>query len=137
MAVIREGITSMDGSTISFGDYSVEAKLKIDGFEFGGDIYKVKTHREITRLEKNGKLLLEAVPGAAIHEFHIDERLVSFTGEGFENTQMTLELAPETEYTVFIDGVNTGRMKTNLSGKISFSVDLNQKDMDIKIQKVI
>ena len=137
MAVITEGIKTYDDASLCFGDYTVKEKLKVDGFEFGGNIYKVKTHDEITRLEKNGKLLLESVPGSAIHNFIIDEKNVSFCAEGNEDTQITLELEPSTEYTVFISGVNTGKMKTNLSGKINFSVELNHTDQEIVIKKVV
>ena len=42
-----------DGS-ISFGDYKLSAKAKLDNFEHQGDLYKVKTFYEITKLEKNG-----------------------------------------------------------------------------------
>ncbi len=136
MAVISEGIAVCD-SGLCFGDYSVKEKLKVDGFEFNGDIYRVKTHNLITRLEKNGRLLLEAVPGAAIHNFFIDEKRVSFLAEGYNDTQITLELEPETEYTVFIDGFNTGKMKTNLSGKTSFGVELNDKKQEVEIKKVV
>ena len=36
-----------------------------------------------------------------------------------------MELEPDTEYKVIVDDVNLGNMKTNLGGKLSFSVDLN------------
>lgn len=137
MAVISEGIKASEDKGLCFGDYSVKAKLKVEGFEFGGDIYKVKTHNEVTRLEKNGKLLLESVPGSAIHDFNINEKLVSFLAEGQGDTQITLELEPETEYTVFISGVNAGTMKTNVSGKITFSVELENTRHEVKIKKVI
>ncbi|MDR2903941.1 MAG: endosialidase [Clostridiales bacterium] len=137
MAVITEGIRANDESGLCFGDYSVKAKLKVDGFEFGGDLYKVKTHDEVTRLEKNGTLLLETVPGAAIHNFTINEKTVAFAAEGQEDTQITLELEPETEYTIFLSGVNTGKMKTNVSGKVIFSAELTSAPSEIKIKKVI
>lgn len=39
--------------------------------------------------------------------------------------QFTLELEPESEYEVVIDGNSAGKMSTNLSGKLSVSVELN------------
>ena len=39
--------------TLSFGDYTLLSKTKLDNYEFEGDIYKVKTFAEITKLEKN------------------------------------------------------------------------------------
>ena len=41
-----------------FGDYTLASKTKLDGFEFQGDLYKVKTFKEITKLEKNGCLYM-------------------------------------------------------------------------------
>ena len=40
--------------------------------------------------------------------------------------QFTLELEPECEYEVFIDGESAGKMRTNLSGKLSVSVELSE-----------
>ena len=64
MAVIQELIRQEENGRISFGNYLMDEKKKVLDFEANGDLYKVKTFREITKLEKNGKMLLEAVPGA-------------------------------------------------------------------------
>ena len=40
-----------DGS-IGFGDYTLEEKSKLSDFPHMGDLYKVKTFNEITKLEK-------------------------------------------------------------------------------------
>ena len=47
-----------------------DTKTKKDGFEFQGDIYKVKTFKEITKLEKNGMFVYESVPGTAVEEIY-------------------------------------------------------------------
>lgn len=87
---------------------------------------KIKTFKEITKLEKNGKMLLETVPGATVHNFTVNERGAEFTVEGLEDTQITMELEPDTEYKILIDDVNVGKMKTNLAGKVTFSVELGK-----------
>ena len=46
MSVISELIRSESDGTISFGDYTLSAKAKLDNFEHSGDLYKVKTYRE-------------------------------------------------------------------------------------------
>ena len=66
MAVIKELIRTEANGTISFGDYSLDAKAKLDNFEHDGDLYKVKTFREITKLERNGMFVYESVPGTAV-----------------------------------------------------------------------
>ena len=53
MAVVAELIRSEANGTISFGDYTLGAKSKLDNFEHAGDLYKVKTFCEITKLERN------------------------------------------------------------------------------------
>ena len=121
-ALIRE---ESDGS-ISFGDYSLAAKSKKDDFKHEGDLYKVKTFKEITKLERNGAFVYESVPGTAVNSLKLSENGVSFLVEGFEDAQVTLELEPETEYDIKVDGNDAGTMKTNLSGKLSLSVEIDE-----------
>ena len=58
MAVIEELIRKGENGTLEFGNYKLDAKTKLSDFEFQGDLYKVKTFKEITKLEKNGKMHL-------------------------------------------------------------------------------
>ena len=138
MATITELIRTEDNGTISFGDYTLSAKSKKDNYEFEGDLYKVKTFKEITKLERNGMFVYESVPGTAVNEFKATENLVSFTVEGPEDAQITLELEEEAEYEITIDGTSAGTMKTNLGGKLSLSVELEGNDsVGIKVSKVL
>ena len=136
MAVIQELIRQEENGRISFGNYLMDEKKKVLDFEANGDLYKVKTFREITKLEKNGKMLLEAVPGATIHNFGMDEKGAKFSVESEEDIQITLELEPETEYKILIDDVNVGKMKTNMAGKVNFSVERQNKMPEIVIEKI-
>ena len=126
MAVISELIRSESDNTLSFGDYTLSAKSKLDGFNFGGDVYKVKTFNEITKLERNGMFVYESVPGTAVEHLSITDAQVSFTVEGPEDAQITLELEPETDYDITVAGQDAGTMKTNLGGKLSLSVELEE-----------
>ena len=49
MPVVSELIRIEDDGTISFGNYMLAAKSKLQDFEFQGDLYKVKTFGEIGR----------------------------------------------------------------------------------------
>ena len=113
MAAVNELIRIESNDTISFGDYTLDAKAKLDNFEFAGDIYKVKTFREITKLERNGLFVYESVPGTAVMNFVESEDEVDFVVEGPEDAQITLGLAEESEYEITIDGTSAGTMKTN------------------------
>ena len=69
MAVISELIRTEENGKLSFGDYTLAAKAKLDNFEKDGDIYKVKTFKDITKLERNGLFVYESVPGTAVMDF--------------------------------------------------------------------
>ena len=135
MALIKELIKSETDGTLSFGDYSLEEKKKKDGFEFQGDLYKVKTFKEITKLEKNGMFVYESVPGTAVENFKVSENVVSFKVSGEGDAQITLELEADSEYTVYMNDVNVGDMSTNLSAKLSISAELGKESVEVEIVK--
>lgn len=136
MAAISELIRKEDNGSISFGDYTLDSKAKLDNFEFNGDIYKVKTFKEITKLERNGLFVYESVPGTAVNDYKEDENLVEFTVDGPEDAQITLELEEDNEYEISINGESAGIMKTNLGGKLSLSVELHDAEsVAIKVEK--
>ena len=137
MAVVKDLITVDNDSTLSFGDYSLTAKTKKDNFQFEGDLYKIKTYKTITKLEKNGMMIYESVPGTTVHNFSVTDAVMSFSVEGPEDAQITLELEPEMEYKVFVDDTNVGRMKTNLGGKLNISIEMNLNQVvNVKVVKL-
>lgn len=127
MAVIDELIRTEADNTLSFGNYLLNEKTKLSDFEFEGDLYKVKTFHEITKLEKNGGFVYESVPGSTVRNFMVGADAVSFTVEAAEDVQITLELEQEKVYRVFVNNSNIGQLRTNLGGKVSISVALNNK----------
>lgn len=133
MSVVKELLRSEENNTISFGNYELRDKKKVEDFAHMGDIYKVKTFEEITKLEKNGMFLYESVPGTTVHGFFETAEGVSFLAEGAHSTQVTVGLKEETEYEVFLQGNSIGKVKTNLSGKLNLSIDLKAEDVEVKI----
>ena len=125
MSVVTELFRSEENGTLSFGDYTLDTKAKKDKIEFEGDMYKVKTFKTMTKLDKNGQLIFESVPGSAVHNFAATTDGVAFEIEAPEDVQVTLEVEPEQEYRVYIDNTNVGNMKANLGGKLILSVELN------------
>ena len=135
MAAVKELLRAENDGTLSFGDYSLASKTKKDDYEFKGDIYKVKTFSGITKLERNGMFVYESVPGSAVENFRETGEGVEFTVSAGGDVQFTLELEPESEYEVFIGGESAGRMNTNLSGKLSVSVEL-AADQNVQVKVV-
>lgn len=135
MAIIEELIREDADGTLSFGNYNLDVKSKVSDFEHNGDLYKVKTFKEITKLERNGLFVYESVPGTAVEGLSLGEKGIEFTVEGNEDAQITLELEPEKEYTVVMNDVNMGTMKTNLGGKLVLCVELEDKD-PIKVKVI-
>ena len=74
MANVKELLRTGENGGISFGDYSLDTKTKLADFKYQDSVYKVKTFKEITRLEKNGGVVYESVPGSAVHDFKDTEQ---------------------------------------------------------------
>lgn len=137
MAVIKELIRKENNGTLSFGNYEFDTKQKLSDFEFEGDLYKVKTFKEITKLEKNGLFVYESVPGTVVNEMKVTDEEITFSVEGREDSSITLELEPETEYVVYVDDVNIGEMKTNLGGKLAISLEMDpEKSYRVRVVKM-
>ena len=136
MAGITDLICKTADGKLSFGNFDLDSKQKRSDFPFEGDLYKVKTFKEITKLERNGMFVYESVPGTSVFDFEETDARTEFEVEGFEDTQITLELEAEQEYEVFVDDVNIGRMTTNLGGKLVLSVELGSTQKHVKIVKM-
>ena len=124
MSVVAELILTEKDGSLSFGNYELAAKAKLDNYEVAGDLYKVKTYCDITKLEKNGMFVYESVPGTAVHGFVVSQDGVDLSVEGAKDCQITLELVENEEYTIYVDEEAIGQMKTNMSGKVSISLEL-------------
>jgi hypothetical protein len=136
MAVIKELIREENDGTIGFGDYSLNEKAKKDGFSHDGDSYKIKTFKDITKLEKNEMFVYESVPGTCVEHFNVKENEVTFDVSSSDDAEITLGLEPETEYEIIKDNIPSGTMNTNLGGKLTFSVEINgEKEVSIKVIK--
>ena len=69
-------------NSLSFGDYSLNEKSKAEDFPYEGNLMKVKTFKEITKLEKNGMFVYESVPGTSVYNFTENADGVAFFVEG-------------------------------------------------------
>ena len=136
MAVVEELLRAETDGTISFGNHVLENKAKMEDFEHCGDLYKVKTFKTMTKLERNGMFVYESVPGTSVLHFVETADGISFQVAGDEDAQITLELEEDTEYEVFIEEKSIGKMKTNLGGKLNISVELaGAGEVSVKIVK--
>jgi hypothetical protein len=126
MAVVAELIRKESDGTVSFGNYLLDVKSKVSDFEHEGDLYKVKTYDQITKLERNGMFVYESVPGTSVFNLDFKDYEVSFNVCGKDTAQITLELEAEKDYEIFRDEAFLGRVKTNLGGKLIFSLELNE-----------
>ena len=126
MPVIEELICTEQDGTISFGNYKLGQKAKKSDFEYQGDMYKVKTYNEITKLERNDMFVYEYVPGTAAEHFRVTDEGVEFTVEGSKDAQITVQLENDTDYEIYVNDSAVGNMMTNMSGKLSVSVELEE-----------
>lgn len=126
MPVIEELIRSEKDGTISFGNYKLDTKSKLQDFEHDGDLYKVKTYYEITKLERNGMFVYESVPGTAVEHFSVNDGGIEFLVDGDKDAQITIQLEDDTDYEVLLNDTVAGNMVTNMSGKLIVGVELNE-----------
>lgn len=134
MAVEQLIRTEQDGS-LSFGNHTLAEKAKLEDYKYGGDLMKVKTHKPMTKLEKNGLFVYESVPGTSVYNFVENEDGVSFKVEGAEDAQIIIGLEENAEYEVIVGGNSSGVMATNMGGKLSLNVELGEAVADIVIKK--
>lgn len=134
MAVIEELLRSEADGSISFGNHKLASKAKVEDFKFAGDLFKVKTYHQITKLEKNGLFLYESVPGTSVLNFKEDATGVEFIVEGDVDAQITIGLQEDTQYAVFVSGETVGQMNTGFSGKLSLNAQLvDAGEVNVKI----
>lgn len=127
--------TEQDG-TISFGNYTLNEKSKLYDFEHQGDLYKVKTFFEITKLERNGMFVYESVPGTHVRNFSENDEGITCCVEGYKDSQVTVQLEEETPYKIFENGLLTAEITTNLSGKLAVNLELSEGNpIDLTIVK--
>ena len=136
MPIVKELLRTEKDGSLSFGDYSLATKSKVEDYENAGNLYKVKTFYEITKLERDGMFVYESVPGTAVTDFNVTADGVTFNVCGDKDAEITIGLSEDTEYDVVIGSRAAGKMKTNLSGKLSFSVKLEgEGDITVKVTK--
>lgn len=137
MAIVEELLRGEENGAISFGNYKLAEKAKLEDYEHVGDLLKVKTCNAITKLEKNGMFLYESVPGTSVLDFVENENGVEFVVCGDEDAQITIGLAEEKEFEVFVADKSIGTMATGLGGKLSLSVELSADgEVPVKITMV-
>ena len=81
MSTVKELIRVEENGAISFGNYELDVKSKLSDFECNGDVYKVKTFSEITKLERNGMFVYESVPGTTVLNLTLKENGMEFSVE--------------------------------------------------------
>jgi hypothetical protein len=137
MSGIKELIRTEENGTLSFGDYELAEKTKKADFLHDGDLYKVKTYADITRLERNGLFVYESVPGTAVRNFHATDNGVSFELEGAKDVQVILGMEEGAEYKIYINDMNIGTMKTQTGGKLVLSVETGAAEqVPVKVVKL-
>ena len=125
-----------ENNTLGFGEYTLAKKSKVEDFEYQGDLYKVKTFSDITKLEKNGLFVYESVPGTKVNEFSLTDSKMCFIVSGQKVAQITVGLEPEKEYAVTVGEKDLGVLITNVSGKLSLVVDVETcESVKVSVEK--
>ena len=124
MSGINELIRTEEDGSLSFGNYELAAKGKVSGFEHAGDLYKVKTYSDITKLEKNEMFDYESTPGTVVTGYDQKESGLTFCVEGCKDTQVIVAVDDDAEYQVAVDGTVMEAGSMRLAGKLVLSLEL-------------
>ncbi|MCR5431956.1 MAG: endosialidase [Lachnospiraceae bacterium] len=137
MKTVESLIAKEKDGSLSFGNFTLPQKSKVSDFAHEGDLYKVKTFNEITKLEKNGLFVYESVPGTSVFNFRSDGDVTAFNVTGSSDVQITLELEPDKTYEVSVNSVKLEPVKTNLGGKLVFSVEAKEDEFTaVEVKRV-
>jgi hypothetical protein len=136
MPIVKKGIIIDEDKFLSFGNYNLKEKHKITDFDFFGEKLELKTYQKNTRLKKNGMIFFESIPGSAVHKMNINNSPIQFYITGLKTTDITISLQPDTMYRIYADNSDLGETKSTMSGKITFSLDLDDIHRIVKIEKV-
>ncbi|ONI47020.1 endosialidase [Candidatus Epulonipiscioides saccharophilum] len=135
MAIVEELIRVNGDGSLSFGNYLLPAKDKIEDFVIDGVSFKAKTFNEVTKLKREGKLVYESIPGTAVHNFSISDDKVCFDIEGYAPTGITLELTPSTTYQFKVDDEEVALVKTSATGKVTLHIDAVENPQGVELIK--
>ncbi len=124
MAIVAELLRVEEDGTLSFGNHELEEKAKLEDFQHDGDLYKIKTSRTMTKLEKNGLFLYESVPGTSVMNFKETEEGLICKICGNEDAQLILGLEENTSYEIMIEDASYGRVDTKIGGKLNVAMNL-------------
>ena len=125
MKTVSTLISGNDEELLSFGDFTQTEKKKYTDYDYRGDMYYVKTFREITKLEKNGMFEFESVPGSAVFAYDsgIEKKTFEVTGQG--DTQIVLAVEDGADYALFINGALADETNVDIRGKFCINVHLD------------
>lgn len=112
---------------LDFGCHELDHKSK-EIIEYRGLNVKVKTHSEITRLERDELMIYESVPGTTVTDFSYRPEKISFNVTGMGNTSIIIAVNQNNKYRLMIDDEQYFATNVLSGGKIQFIIDFNLKD---------
>ncbi len=119
---------------INFGNYNIKEKLK-ESIEFLGDIYYIKTHNALTRLEKNDVLVYESVPGTAVKNFIDSSDYIEFEVSAEGEASIILAVEDGIKFNLYIDNNEYKNDVTLTGGKLNINVISNNNFVKIRVDK--
>ena len=119
---------------INFGNYNIKEKLK-ESIEFLGDIYYIKTHNALTRLEKNDVLVYESVPGTAVKNFIDSSDYIEFEVSAEGEASIILAVEDGIKFNLYIDNNEYKNYVTLTGGKLNINVISNNNFVKIRVDK--
>lgn len=120
-------IIMLNKNKLDFGDYNLDEKVK-DTIELNGIKYRVKTHEEITRLERDELMIYESVPGTNVYNFSYNSEEIYFDVEGKGNTSLIIAVNQDKTYNIFVNNEEYLSINILAGGKIQFLINFDENE---------
>ena len=137
MAVVKELLRTEPDGSLSFGNYEEQTKQKLSDYEYQGSLCKVKTFRELTRLEINETFVYESVPGTTVPNMKISDAGMAFDVEGPEDAQITLGVEEDTDNISFYLPLKCGQCPLLYSYNEYLKENKSQEVRPVEMKRIL
>lgn len=125
-----------DDKTFDFGNYENKDKLK-EAIIHNELDYKVKTHSDITRLERDELMIYESVPGTNVRNFSYTSSKIKFNVSGYSHTSIIIGVNQDSVFNLTVDNVDEGEAIFVAKGKLNINLNLeNNEEVSVELTKI-
>lgn len=114
-------------SNLNFGDYTLSEKSK-ENIIYNEYEYKLKTFKDVTRLERDELLIYESVPGTYVENFSYKSDEISFMVSGNDTASIIIGVNQDSNFSLTIDDKFYPETVCISPGKLNINLNFNKEN---------